>query len=138
MDKKQMLDRIYEVIADKTFNYWLNIVRNNMSKEKVVCIKSLADWRFRLETFAPSSFNQYWVFVSLSELEEIRAVWHPVMIGDVLEYSRWDVRDILQKKHNDIHSLYIKIMKKRSNKRKPIEDQPDECIKFVYDLLPTK
>ena len=61
MEKKEMISFIYAQVADKTFKYGLNIIRdrNNMCKEKVVSIKALNDGRFRLETFVPSNFNQY-------------------------------------------------------------------------------
>lgn len=137
MNKEEMLSRIYEVIADKTFKYWLNIIRNGMSKEKVVCIKSLADWRFRLETFAPSSFNQYWIFISLRELEDIICIWHDVMIGNILEYSKRfsDFYDEVNGVMNLKDRVHQYLPRYRLDMTKAIDDQSDECIKFIYDII---
>lgn len=134
MNKEEMLSRIYEVIADKTFKYWLNIIRNGMSKEKVVCIKSLADWRFRLETFAPSSFNQYWIFMDLRELEDIVLYWHPIMIGDIIYWLKEN--NDLFRYNNDWYILNKCYSIRWDNYREPIEKQSDGCIKYIYDLLP--
>lgn len=133
--KQEMLDAIYQKIADKTFKYWLNIIRNNMSKEKVVSVKSLADWRFRLETFAPSSFNQYWVFLDLRELEDIVAYWHPIMIGDIIYWLKKSNDLFID--NNDWYILNKCYSIRWDNYREPIEKQSEKCIKYVYDLIAT-
>ena len=133
--KQEMLDAIYQKIADKTFKYWLNIIRNNMSKEKVVSVKSLADWRFRLETFAPSSFNQYWVFLDLRELEDIVAYWHPIMIGDIIYWLKKSNDLFID--NNDWYILNKCYSIRRDNYREPKEKQSEKCIKYVYDLIAT-
>lgn len=51
-----------------------------------------------------------------------KIIWHPVMIGDVIEYFYWDARC------KDFVFLWRKL-------KEPIEDQSDECIDFVYSLL---
>lgn len=133
---KEMIAKIYEVVADKTFKYWLNIIRNNMSKEKVVCIKALADWRFRLETFAPSSFNHYWIFISLSELEDIIAVWHDVMIWDILKYLQVVDRYLWYIRWTDEDDKIVdKLLFDWKDLSKPIDIQPDHCIRLVYEAV---
>lgn len=145
--KQQMIDKIYECIADKTLSFGCKILQCNRistitsvsDDEEYVFVQSYMVWS---ELFWQNDewYEVFWYknlgFEVVENIWIDEIIWHPVMIGDVLEYSRWDVRDILQKKHNDIHSLYIEIMKKRSNKRKPIDDQSDECITFIYNLLP--
>lgn len=51
-----------------------------------------------------------------------KIIWHPVMIGDVMEYFYGSVR----------FSEWAKYWKKLT---KPIEEQSDECVDFVYNLI---
>lgn len=172
MEKQQMLERIYEVIADKQlslgcvlkFNekdmdnkYWpivlFKYIRQWSSSSEwydwyrtqrwdLVCA-NMRQWEFKFitkwyrssmhrqpdeegETICDEMVNKYFTII-----------WHPVMVGDVLDWIRWDAWDALYKKYNDIQVLQLKILKYFSP-RKPIDDQSEKCIKFVYDLLPTK
>lgn len=137
--KQEMLDVIYQRIADKTFKYWLNIIRNNMSKEKVVSVKSLADWRFRLETFAPSSFNQYWVFLDIRELEDIICIWHDVFIWDVLKYLDIVDRYLWYIRWTDKDDMIVnKLLFAWKDLSKSIDFQMDPCIKLVYEAILAK
>lgn len=64
-------------------------------------------------------------------------IWHPVMIGDVIDYIEpyWkgyaqDVRfDRERKRKIDIALLQW------DKKREPIEKQSDECIDYIYSLI---
>lgn len=80
---------------------------------------------------------------------EITRHWNhisPVMIGDTLNRlgKQCDIPvakmiEVLwfDTGRNDAKIyFYYKAVSIREDKRKPIDDQSDECIKFVYDLLP--
>lgn len=54
--------------------------------------------------------------------EDLKIIGHPVMIGDVMEYFYGSVR----------FSEWAKCWKKLT---KPIEEQSDECIDFIYNLI---
>lgn len=59
-------------------------------------------------------------------------VYDPVMI--------WDVIDRIDKTWNYLDEYYNdaldEIIRKRKQKRKPLSDQSDECIRYIYSLLP--
>lgn len=141
MEKKEMISFIYAQVADKTFKYGLNIIRdrNNMCKEKVISVKALNDGRFRLETFVPSNFNQYWVFLDLRELEDIICIWDDVMIGDILKYLQvvdrylWYIRWI-----DEDDKIVDKLLFAWRDLSKAIDYQTDPCIKLVYEAVLAK
>lgn len=55
--------------------------------------------------------------------------------GNVFEFIMiWDTLDYLQS--NNMLSACIDILWIRNNKRKPIQEQSDECIRYIYSLLP--
>ena len=90
--------------------------------------------------------NKTWSYLSIRENEEFTVslwytpeiIWHPVMIGDVIDYIEpyWkgyaqDVRFSKERKRKiDIALLQW------DKKREPIEAQSDECIDYVYSLIP--
>lgn len=138
MDKKEMISFIYAHVADKTFNYGLNIIRdrNNMCKEKVLSLKTLHDGRFRLETFVPSNFNQYWVFLDLKEVEDIICIGQDVMIGDVLKYLWIADHYLWYIRWTDEDSKIVdKLLLAWKDLSKPIDIQPIICIELVYKAI---
>jgi hypothetical protein len=59
---------------------------------------------------------------------------YPVMIWDILEFA-----DKLDKKWEKYwYTLCNKIIDLRKDKRKPIDDQSNECIAFIFSLLPNE
>lgn len=79
-------------------------------------------------------------FFNRNDIQKI--IWHPVMIWDILDYFK--INDILdfidiktdtnwntmfkQTKHSKIIELW-------KEKRKPIENQSDKCIEFIFNNL---
>lgn len=104
--KQQMIDKIYDVIADKTLSLWC-FYFSEITRKK--------------ETYDWSVWTNY-----------IRKViWHPVMIGDVLNFVAEHDKTIpywLSEEETEIVIL-------RLEKRKPIEYQSDECINFIFELI---
>lgn len=84
--------------------------------------------------------------VSLNDIKSV--IWHPVMIGDVLDWiyendiDQVELHQLIERKWKDTNFTYtpssVMVIALWKEKRKPIDEQSDECIKFVYDLLPTK
>ena len=70
----------------------------------------------------------------------VKIIWRPVMIGDVLDWIEpyWsgyvqsvEFTDRRRRKMN-------LVLLQRDNKRLPIDEQSDECIDYVYGLIPSK
>lgn len=59
-------------------------------------------------------------------------VYDPVMIWDVIDRidKTWNYLD---ESYNDTDNT---ILRKRKEKRKPLDDQSDDCIRYIYSLLP--
>lgn len=57
----------------------------------------------------------------------------PVMIGDVLDWMRVPNINNNRIAWQSSVALLFNLWK---TKRKPIEDQPDSCVDFIYSLLP--
>lgn len=59
-------------------------------------------------------------------------IWHPVMIGDVLDWihinDKWYLPEWFDR------SSITKLLRIYNKTRKPIDDQDDECIEFIYNL----
>ena len=89
--------------------------------------------------------NKTWSYLSIRENEEFTVslwytpeiIWHPVMIGDVLDWIEpyWWV--FAQSVNLDIERTRkgTLLLSVRKQKRKPIDDQSDECIDYVYSLI---
>lgn len=117
MTKEEKIKAIYEKIADKTKNFWCKI-------ERQWNYYIVIEWRHFI-------YEKTWKYLKTTSqsIEELscESIWHPVMIWDVLDYIEekweynWEVWDIL--------ALWI-------FKRKPIEEQSEECIDYVFNLLP--
>ena len=89
--------------------------------------------------------NKTWSYLSIRENEEFtvslwytpEVIWHPVMIGDVIDYIEpyWkgyaqDVKFSQERKRKiDI------VLLQWDKKREPIEAQSDECVEYVYNLI---
>lgn len=155
MDKQQMLERIYDVIADKTLSFgcviksklhWLVTITEIFDvcdddiKEHVLW-NGLPHWEQLYLRYKMYSWN-----VSLNDIKSV--IWHPVMIGDVLDWiyendiDQVELHQLIERKWKDTNFTYtpssVMVIALWKEKRKPIDEQSDECIKFVYDLLPTK
>lgn len=136
--KQEMLDRIAETIASKRkeyykacprcwadvhMEYWNHTGRPETAYSRYTCNKC---WELTFEEDEELSKGQY----------AIREKPNPVMIGDVLDWMSKNFSEMNYEsgRFSFVESVYIK----RKELREPIEHQSDECIKFVYSLLPTK
>ena len=112
MTKEKKIKAIYENIADKTLSFGCKI----MNDFGIFVLNTDNEWYL--------FYNYNWKKVLYNrELDKI--IWHPVMIWDVLDYicnfkSIWILENILED---------------RNYYKKPIEEQSDECIDYVYNLI---
>ena len=140
-----MIDKIYYKVSDKTVSPWILIKPIiweeyvspsfqsyvHLDKNLVVWQSLLSDneW-YRLWLWY---YDEHWdAFVEISNNDDYALIiWHPVMIGDVLDFVAEHDKTIpywLSEEETEIVIL-------RLEKRKPIEDQSDECIDFIYNLI---
>ena len=119
MTKEEMLNAIYDEMADETLSDG--------------CTVRTSDWIIRTIWTASTStirswdtiyFGWCWCCEESDEVWRYTTIWHPVLIGDVIEYIRlkniWDINPITDE---------------WDYPRLPIEEQWDECIEFVYNLI---
>lgn len=123
MTKQEMIDKIYEVIADKTLSFGC-------------MVKSYYD--LRIETISDKFWKKFILLETLSDywnkedlLDSFYIIWHPVMIWDVLD---WGFEN--ESLYNEKYDFWIwEIFGFWKEKRKPIDNQSEECITFIYNLI---
>lgn len=124
-----MLDTIYKVVADKILSQWCKIVKvwDNWSIFYNTIARIEKNYKSDIDTY----YSTHWNIIYMPDYE---IIGHPVMIGDVLDW-------INNKTHTDIpywlDEEETEVVIKWLDKRKPIEDQSEECITYIYSLLPT-
>ena len=121
MTRKEKLEAIYKEMANKelTLGCKLTVVESFWPCDWVVfCSDSLGskvlrdDWKRTTET----KNNDFFI------------IWHPVMIGTIFEWyskNRWYINS----------QFIISLIAKWTWYEKPIDEQSDECIDYVYSLI---
>ena len=118
MTREQKIAAIYKEMADTDIDEWCiieaygerwTILDYNWTRAYV--------WRQRWD------FEKFDDYQHLSIKFWYKVIWKPVMIWDVLEYS------------SRILVSWDPILMQRDDFRKPVDDQTDECIDYVYSLI---
>ena len=126
MTKQQKLNAIYEAMADKTLSdgcivLWKEIIEwnpHNLGKEHRTIYHRVL-WTYSLWTD----------FVSYRHIYRLKKIiWHPVRIGDVLDYDESIRYSIDDAESDEILFLW-------ENKRLSIDEQSESCIDYVYSLI---
>ena len=134
-----MLGKIYEVIADSDLEFW--------------CKFQICKW-WRVKTYICS--DKYWrewiyndehnmVTKQSKEIDfdKLYRAWKPVMIWDVLDWY-WELHPVymeIEKHFNKWATFvytdvnWVNINSMWEHLRKPIDEQSEECIKFIYSLI---
>ena len=140
MNREDKIKRIYEVIADKTKEYYYKCPRcwGKLSLEGYSSC-GRGEWDYDRWTCKKCWELTYEEDEKVYKNEEVVYKQLPIMIWDVLDWIWWWTY-ISECKNNywyyeidkraivDITNLY-------TYKRNPIEDQSDECIDFIYWLI---
>lgn len=143
--RDQKIASIYQEMANKelnlgckikveylTYYHWETGGEESYSKEDNLII--WADWiasngEVELDESYLSKADPNWY---IEELETyIKIIWHPIMIGSIFErYSsnKWFINA----------QFVIELIDKWAGYDTPIEAQSDECVDFVYSLIPSK
>ena len=126
MNKQQKIDKIYEVIADKTLSFGCRMQWLQYNYIMLLNRKSHYDVMSDID-------NPKRNMIDPTDIYKI--IWHPVMIWDVLQYFFNIIpQDVWP---DDFYNMQNKILDKRDwyELNKPIEDQSEECIDFIYWLV---
>lgn len=64
--------------------------------------------------------------------EQIKIIWHPVMIGDALDYlyEEFALEDLEFFKYKSAQAIEL-----WENLKLPIEEQSDKCVDFIYSMV---
>ena len=138
--KQQKIDVIYAKIANKDLSFGCCFQGEKSSyviQNPYWCFVWW-DWRIYSDCY-DSELN--------TQIKVEKIIGHPVMIGDVMDYienitldkiysyiwvKKEEIPDLILQKTKD---AMMKIFPLWKQKRLPIEEQPDECIDFIYSLL---
>ena len=126
LTKEQKIAKIYAEIADKTRSLWC----------KYYYFQDWDDYEdVSINLVGTATVNGY---NDKHPLLEKHIIWHPVMLWDVLDWAEANIEYLEEyKKFQNIYQkreCYLDIWYMRKEKRKPIDNQSDECINFVYSL----
>lgn len=127
--RESKIKRINEVMSDKTLSFW--------------CVIIIKDNDYDLQK-CRITWLHYWDYVFNTDIwcvwEVEKCIWHPVMIWDALDWY-WRMQAIWEYgvAGNVVMDMKVwRILGIRWYKRKPIEEQSDDCIDYLYSLLPTE
>ena len=134
MIREEKIEFIYKKIADKTLNFWCSFKYKDkdFTEFRICCIKegwwiiNWIEWWYLKEAFRENFINNTII------------IWHPVMIWDVMAYFNEKLYQTLNKtwwvwKYYWVNERIIILWFGRM--RRPIEEQSDDCIDYIYDLL---
>ena len=144
-----MVEAIYNKIANKELSTWcviqINEVRGMCDKDSfsLVYNKDISRYANEYITIDYSDLlekldNYEDIEFEWNKIKSAENKWHPVMIGDVFDYmfrcedwtrNEWIIDEVTEKliMPQSKHQWW--------NKRKPIEEQSEECKEYVYNLL---
>lgn len=136
MERKEMIQAIYEKVADKTLSFGCMIKIWNSNVSYIVLwnpYKNNDDLWYWVHKEPVYWECLYWDISS--HRNDIEIIWHKVMLWDFLDYIE-KIKDKKQLESTEYYAwLYDYICIKWEHKRKPIEEQSNECIKYVFDLI---
>ena len=141
--RQEKIDFIYEKIARKELKFWckLQVKKRisfwNITFEKwfeFILITSRKDYNV---VYINESFWYTLTFTDF-EFEDLKVIWLPVMIGDVMTYFNEKLSQTLNKtwwvwKYYWVNERIIILW--FNQMKRPIEEQIDGCIDYIYDLL---
>lgn len=154
MTTQEKLDKIYEVMADKTLSFGCKIYYEKQERNEIKTklwyqkpiiterwedtILGVSDWWDEFHEYYRGTLNDdlhiwpdEWRIGYSYEIADI--IWHPLMIGDVLD---WIEKLVIPVGRHSPYYYFSIVLDGRQEKRLPLNDQSDECIDFIYSLLP--
>ena len=161
MTRDEKIQAIYEKIANKELTFWCRV--NTEYWRIVSIVEETADERWYIVVSEESLYNDedigaYYCWLRVRWLEDMESIdvakiiWHPVMIGDVIDWiekKEFDIHKPIpwfwfeeEEKISDESKLYLiqdyyvdNLISYWGQKREAIESQSDECIDYIYSLI---
>ena len=136
MNKKEtMLEVIQDKVGDKTLSFWCRVLPIRKPSWNTIDFKILYPIWWDEYTIVYTRVRSKDTIVDLMDSKIEKIIWHDVYLWDVLDYlyNKQTWLDWQDKEQYRIDLLVI--MNLWEHKRKPIEEQSDECIEFIYNLL---
>jgi len=121
MNKEQKLEAIYDKIANKELSFGCKILTDKWIR-KVVSVN------------ATNIINEKHY---RNNKQNILIIWHPVMIWDVLDYIWIWSKTISGSVIKNTYDIEI-MLNLWKYKRRPIEEQDNEVIDYIYNLITNK
>lgn len=128
MTRDQKIAKIQEVMWDKTLSFGCRVRIPSIWE-----IDTIVEYTDQPRHIWPGKRlvkYMWWRFYSW--WEEFVIIGHPVMIGDVLHRMQRHISWTEKRRHAEVMVLSM-----YKDKRKPIDDQSDECIDFIFWLIDT-
>ena len=162
MTREEKISAIYAEMANKEDSFWLRFIAKFQDyKDKYFDARELTtlfwredeDWEVFREAITDGGLlrnhcyldEDAWYIPHIKRGEVLKIIWHPVMIGDVLRQIRLLAgyaldNDLIKKSDfgNVIAQHNYRITQIWEDFREPVEAQSDECIDYVYSLIPSK
>lgn len=154
MTREEKIQAIYEKIANKELTFWCRV--NTEYWRIVSIVEETADEIWYIVVSEESLYNDEdlgayycWLLVrwleAMESIDVAKIIWHPVMIWDVLRQIRLLAgyaldNDLIKKSDfwNVIAQHNYRITEIWEDFREPIDTQSDECVDYVYSLIPSK
>lgn len=146
MTREEKLVAIYAEMANKEDSFWLRFIAKFQDyKDKYFDARELTtlfwredeDWEVFREAITDGGLlrNHYyldenaWYIPHIKRGEVLKIIWHPVMLGTIFEWyssSRWFINS----------QFVMELVDKWTGYDESIDEQSDECIDYVYSLIP--
>lgn len=128
----EKLEKIYEVMADKTLSFGCKCFYRTDETEKEFLGKI---WK-RFENWVICFTNYPYLQTNVWHDEKCitKIIGHSVMIGDVLDYL--EKNEVNYPSKQSYAQNYAWVMENWKDKTKSIEFQNQDCQDFVYSLIP--
>ena len=125
--RKEMLDFIYKKVANKDLSFGCKLLNPHSKQILKFSKRSSYNPKENIE-----AVSVYWNYLIIIKKDLFEIIWHDVLIWDVFNWTWWNIYSC-----EDCWSISrnAEIFKLWEYKCKPIDDQSDECIEYIYNLL---
>ena len=130
LKREQKLEAIYKEMANKEFTFGCRW--KTLNWESATFIRKNRGWKYLYMRRNKEFMIPLWYTP--------KVIWHPVMIGDVLDWIEpyWSGHvqsvEFTERRRRKMNLVLLQ----RDNKRLPIDEQSDGCIDYVYGLISSK
>lgn len=127
MTREEKLEAIYEEIANKelTFGCKAKHTTKRWLIYDVILVWQMIYWEKYFVRSDSLWYDVEWVYEKDWTFETI---WHPIMLGAIFEWyssKKWFISS----------QFIMELIEKWTWYDRPIEEQSDECVNFVYSLI---